>query len=187
MVWACVVKRRWWLGEKCTEHEVEGPRPRGRPQRTWREVVVKDCQARKLKKEDAIDHSRWRKLIKFVLWSGWVWVGECFLWYRPTWVVPDKRPLNGCVCVCMCCFNGHFLHDRRMPFLSSNENYHKTEGNRFHCCFTFLTCLKKQIKAAGNWPLQGWRTEDLELQCCRWQQWQSSRQSRDDHHHSRAD
>jgi len=20
-------------------------------------------------------------------------------WYRPTWVVPDKGPLNGCVCV----------------------------------------------------------------------------------------
>ena len=23
-------------------------------------------------------------------------------WYRPTWVVPDKGPLNGCVCVCVC-------------------------------------------------------------------------------------
>ena len=23
-------------------------------------------------------------------------------WYRLTWVVPDKGPLNGCVCVCMC-------------------------------------------------------------------------------------
>ena len=29
-------------------------------------------------------------------------MGECFFWYRPTWVVPDKRPLNGCVCVCAC-------------------------------------------------------------------------------------
>jgi len=28
-------------------------------------------------------------------------VGECFFWYWPTWVVPDKRPLNGCVCVCV--------------------------------------------------------------------------------------
>jgi len=24
-------------------------------------------------------------------------VGECFFWYQPTWVVPDKGPLNGCV------------------------------------------------------------------------------------------
>jgi len=25
-------------------------------------------------------------------------------WYRPTWVVPDKRPLNGCCCCCCCCY-----------------------------------------------------------------------------------
>jgi len=48
------------------EYEVEGPRPRGRPKRTWREVVEKGCQARKLSKEDAVDCSRWRKLIKDV-------------------------------------------------------------------------------------------------------------------------
>ena len=30
-------------------------------------------------------------------------VSEWFFWYRPTRVVPDKRPLNGCVCVCVCC------------------------------------------------------------------------------------
>ena len=28
-------------------------------------------------------------------------MGECFLWYWLTRVVPDKRPLNGCVCVCV--------------------------------------------------------------------------------------
>jgi len=27
-----------WV-KKCMEYEVEGPRPRGRPKRTWREVV----------------------------------------------------------------------------------------------------------------------------------------------------
>jgi len=46
-----------WV-KKCMEYEVEGPRPK----RTWREVVEKDCQARKLNKEYAMDHSRWRKL-----------------------------------------------------------------------------------------------------------------------------
>ena len=25
-------------------------------------------------------------------------MGECFFWYRPTQVVPDQRPLNGCDC-----------------------------------------------------------------------------------------
>jgi len=87
-----------WV-KKWMEYEVEGPRPRRRPKRTWREVVWEDCQARKLNKEDAMDRCKWRKTIKDVRWSGWVWVGECFFWYRPTRVVPDKKPLNGCVCV----------------------------------------------------------------------------------------
>jgi len=48
------------------EYEVEGPRTRGRPKRTWREVVKEDCQANKLNKEGAMDYSKWRKLIKDV-------------------------------------------------------------------------------------------------------------------------
>jgi len=44
--------------KKCMEYEVEGPKPRGRPKRTWREVVKEDCQARKLNTEDAMDHSK---------------------------------------------------------------------------------------------------------------------------------
>jgi len=61
--------------KKCMEYEAEGSRPRGRPKRTWTEVVETDCQACKLNKEDAVDCSRWRKLIKDVWWSGWVSVG----------------------------------------------------------------------------------------------------------------
>jgi len=48
------------------EYEVEGPRPRGRPKRTWRKVVQEDSQARKLNKEDAIDRCKWKKMIKGV-------------------------------------------------------------------------------------------------------------------------
>jgi len=48
------------------EYEVEGPRPRGKPKRTWREVVNEDCLARKLNKEDIINCSRQRKLTKDV-------------------------------------------------------------------------------------------------------------------------
>jgi len=54
-----------WV-KKCMEYEVESSRPRGRSRRTGREGVEKDCQARKLNKEDAIDRSRWRMLIKDV-------------------------------------------------------------------------------------------------------------------------
>ena len=49
-----------WV-KKCDEmleYEVEAPRPRGRPKRTWTEVVREDCRARKLKTEDAMDRSK---------------------------------------------------------------------------------------------------------------------------------
>ena len=50
--------------KKCMEYEVDGSRQRVRPNRTWIEVVQKDCQACNLNREDAMDHSRWKKLIK---------------------------------------------------------------------------------------------------------------------------
>jgi len=54
-----------WV-KKCMEYEVETSRPRGRPKRTWKEVVREDCQARKLNKEDAVDRCKWKKVIKEV-------------------------------------------------------------------------------------------------------------------------
>jgi len=43
---------------------VEGARPRGRPKKTWKEIVGKDCQACGLNREDAMDHIRWMKQIR---------------------------------------------------------------------------------------------------------------------------
>ena len=90
-------ERRWWLGEEM--YGVWSSETKRKTKRTWKEVVKEDCQACKLNIEDAMDGSKLRKLKKDVRWSGWVWVGECFLWYQPTRVDPNKRPLNGCVCV----------------------------------------------------------------------------------------
>jgi len=52
-----------WV-KKCMEYEVEGARSTGRPKRTSRVVMQKDCQGHKLNREDAMDRSRWRKQIK---------------------------------------------------------------------------------------------------------------------------
>jgi len=64
-------------------------------------------------------------VIKEARWSGWVWVGECFFWYRPTRVVPDQRPLNGRCCCCCCCngraFERTILH-RRAKFCKGRLN-----------------------------------------------------------------
>jgi len=51
---------------ECMECEVEAARPRGRPKKTWRQIVEKDCQARKLNREDAVHHNRWRKQIGMI-------------------------------------------------------------------------------------------------------------------------
>jgi len=50
-------ENNYWV-KKCMEYEVEGARPRGRPKKTWIEVVQKYCQAHKLSREDAMDCSR---------------------------------------------------------------------------------------------------------------------------------
>ena len=61
-------------------------------------------------------------------------------WYWLTWVVPEKGPLNGCVCVCVCCYviwkrwqyslvqeAQLSRSDHTMRLVSSNlANYHAT-------------------------------------------------------------
>ena len=44
-------------------YEVEDARPTGRSKKTWTQDVQKDCQARKLNREDALDCTRWKKQI----------------------------------------------------------------------------------------------------------------------------
>jgi len=51
-----------WV-KKCVEYKVEGAWPRGRPKKTWREIVEKECQVCKMN-QDAMDHKRWRKQIR---------------------------------------------------------------------------------------------------------------------------
>jgi len=43
--------------------EVEGTRQRGRPRKTWKEVVNKDIDDLHIKLSDAMDCSNWRKMI----------------------------------------------------------------------------------------------------------------------------
>ena len=49
--------------KRCTSMEVEGRRGRGRPKRTWMEVVQSDLRKLKIKREDAQNRSLWRLLI----------------------------------------------------------------------------------------------------------------------------
>jgi len=64
MVWACAAKEDNDWVKKCMEYEVEVARPRGRLKKTWREIMQKVCQARKLNREDTTDRNRWKKQIR---------------------------------------------------------------------------------------------------------------------------
>jgi len=46
------------------EYEVECAKPRDRPKKTWREIVQKDCLARKLNRDNTMDRNTWRKQIR---------------------------------------------------------------------------------------------------------------------------
>ena len=48
-----------WV-KKCMEFKVEGCRSRGRPKKSWMEVVCNDMRKLGLKKEDTLERSRWR-------------------------------------------------------------------------------------------------------------------------------
>jgi len=54
-----------WV-KKCMEYGVGGAGPGGGPRRTWRQIVERDCGARGLSGEDAMDRTRWRKLIGMI-------------------------------------------------------------------------------------------------------------------------
>jgi len=52
-----------WM-KKCMEYEADGARPRGRPKKSWSEIVGKDFQARRFNREDTMDPNRWKKQIR---------------------------------------------------------------------------------------------------------------------------
>ena len=98
-----------------------------------------------------MDRCKWRKLIKEARWFGWVWVGECFFWYRPTRVVPDQRPLNG---RCRCCCFIYFIY----VYL-----------------FIWRCWLggKKGIRPVKNWVVGCWSGLSIwsKVQTCIWPSW----------------
>jgi len=52
-----------WV-KKCVTLEAEGARQRGRSRRTWKEVVDKDMDDLHIKPSDAVDHTKWRRMIR---------------------------------------------------------------------------------------------------------------------------
>ena len=90
-----------WV-KKCMEYEVEDARPRGRPKKTWIEIVEKDCKAHVLNTEDAMDSSRWRKQIGRINdHNKYEWVNVSSGTSSPGLSQTKSRAVKRlCVCVC---------------------------------------------------------------------------------------
>ena len=118
----------WWYGhvlrkedtdwvKKCMEYEVDGSRPRGRPKRTWKEVVQKDCQARNLNKEDAMKMEEADKdwmMIRMV--GGWV-----FLLVLAHPGSPGQRAVKWLLLLLFCCVQ--YSSMKQEWILVSNSHY----------------------------------------------------------------
>jgi len=85
---------------------VEGARPRGRPKKTWREIVEKDCKACVLNREDAMDRSIWRKQIWMIDdHDECEWVSVSLVPAHPSYTGQNPRAVKPlCVCVHVCVF-----------------------------------------------------------------------------------
>ena len=85
------------------EYELEGARPRGRPKKTWREIVEKDCKACGLNRKDAMDRSRWRKQIGMTDdHDEREWVNVSFGTCSPGLSRTKSKAVKRlCVCVCV--------------------------------------------------------------------------------------
>ena len=66
--WLGHVERRDenYVGWRVREIEVAGGRKRGRPEKTWKNCVIKDMREKGVSLEDAQDRDIWKRLIKNV-------------------------------------------------------------------------------------------------------------------------
>jgi len=104
---------------------------------------IKDCHARNLNKEDAMDRGRWKKLIKIGWWSGW-WVG------LPRWAV------NGCCC----CVYVLFRIKMSACFLTTIYCVFECQ-KRAVCAFVIRPTHVTVHKATDRWSAIDWNVPVL--------------------------
>jgi len=75
------------------DYELEGPRPRSRPKRTWIEVVEKDCQARTLNITPILSRTFEHVIVREFIY--------------PESLEPPTQLFHGSIC-----FLSNWIHDR---------------------------------------------------------------------------
>jgi len=72
------------------------------------------------------------KTDRYDWWPRWVWVGECFFWYRLTWVVPDKfhRAIKRLWVVCVNTTSDHDIMTVNQGFLNYTSSLAISQATR---------------------------------------------------------
>ena len=82
-------------------------------------------------------------------------------WYRLTWVVPDKGPLN--VCVCVCPFVDEVSQCKSSGHVSTIKGLNTVSAQFLWCdwclCFRF-TALQKNVEKEKEWPSTPWTNRE---------------------------
>ena len=98
-----------------------------------------------LNTKDAIDRSKWRKLIKDVWWSGWVWVGECFFLVPAYPGSPRPKAVKRlCVCVSLPRYNKYYTYEHTHTHLFNSPLSKTTWVSRYQKGKTNLISLKQE-------------------------------------------
>jgi len=131
--------------EICMESEIEGPEPRGRPKRTWREVAEKDCEA-------------WSRRMLWIVVDGGVDKGCLMIRMGVSgWMfllVPAHPSSSGptavkrlCVCECEVCILSklfHYLHLHVLITISSTTNLLAS------CYFSSINSLTRSLRSGSQ-------------------------------------
>jgi len=102
---------------RCLAYEVEGTRPRGRPETTWKEVAESDLKCMHLHTSDAIDRENkrnWYEVNNLTVTMKAETVGDVYfqlIWCRLTQVDHEEMPLNELVIFCTTAASDSLLHE----------------------------------------------------------------------------
>ena len=135
---------------------VNHSRSRGRPKRTWLEVVQRACQVCGLSRDDAMVRGRWRKLIRMVdEQDGWhgVWMDKCFFWYQLTRTKGHKMVV--CVWLCLASRQSWMQVHNKNPLPTQRSQNHFWVSKNWESCIHKLYWSKVWWIQIYFWPPGG--------------------------------
>jgi len=148
-----------WV-KKCVENEVEGARPRGRPKKTWREILEEVRQAHKLNMEDMMDETDEGRMMATIGASGWMSV---VIPAHPgcPGQNPESRKTVVCMCVCCCMCACGIAESTLMSSVSSAHCTVMWATDDHASCFTYHLLISHTLSPLLSCSIYSWLVINL--------------------------